>query len=317
MRVNPSFLHNRAGENLSRTSYSPKKLILIYEGVTLGVSLLLMVINYCINAQLANMGGLSAMGQQAIWSTVQAVLELIVMVFLPLWQMGLVFVAMKWARGDNATTDDLWQGLRRWGPVVRLRLLELAVFVLLAVVIGYTASVLYLMTPFSDELVAVMEPLMEQMENPLQAEFTITPEMIEQFMDKGMPLMIFSGVLYAGAIVFVFYRIRLADYGVMSGKGAFRSLIDSVRYTNRHTLQLAKTDLFFWWFYLIQIICAALQMGDVLLGLAGVTLPVSADVAYFLFYIVGGLIQLVLMWYCRAGVETTYASVYAQLEQKQ
>lgn len=316
MRVNPSFLHNRAGENLSRTSDNPKKLILIHEGVGFGVYLLLMVITYAINAKIANMGGLSALGQQAIWSTAQAVLELLVLVFMPLWQIGMVFMALKWARGESATSDDLWQGLRRWGAVVRLRLLEMVVFLALAIAIGYTASVLFMMTPLSNDLLEVMAPIMEQMENPLQAELNITPEMMEQFLQKGMPLLVFCGVLYVAAIVFVFYRIRLADYGVMDGKGAFRSIIDSVRYTNRHTLQLAKTDLYFWWFYLVRIVCYLIAVGDVLLDLLGVQLPFSAHIAYFLFYIVGSLIELAVMWQCKAGVETTYALVYTQLEQR-
>ena len=315
MRLNPSLLHNRAGESLANAQYSPKKLILIHEGVGMAVSLLLMVLNLLIDGHIAGMGGLSALGQQAIWSTVQAVLELAVLIFLPLWQIGLVFVACKWNRGENAAPYDLRQGLRRWGPVLRLRVLECIVFFAVAVVIGNVASILFLLTPLSDELLLALAPIMEQMQDPMQAELALTPEVMAQLMGKAMPLLIFCGVLYAVALIFVFYRIRFADYGLMAGKTALRSLIDSVRYTKKNALQVAKVDFFFWWFYLLQILCALLQSGDVLLGLAGVTLPFSADVAYFLFFIVGALAQVALMCQYNARVATTYARTYEELEQ--
>ncbi len=314
MRVSPSVLYNRAGESL-RVQYSPKKLILIYEGVGVGVNLLLMVLNYFIDAQVANTGGLSAMGQQAIWSTVQAVLELAVLIFLPLWQMGLVFVALKWSRGETATPYDLRQGLRRYGAVLRLRVLEGIVFIALAVVIGNVASILFLLTPLSDELLVALAPIMEQLEDPMQAELALTPEVMAQLLEKALPLLIFCGVLYAVVVVFVFYRIRFADYGLMEGKGAFRSLIDSFRYTRKNALQVAKVDFFFWWFYLLQILCTVLSVGDWLLTALGAELPISADGAYFLFYILGSLVQMALMWHWGARVATTYALTYGELEQ--
>ena len=153
MRLNPSALYRRAGNTLSRLPDSPKKIVLIYEGVALGITLLLAVLSFYINERIANMGGLSALGQQAIWSTVQAVLELAVMIFLPLWQMGLVYVSLKWVRGENATANDLLQGVRRFGPVLRLRLLELFLFAVLAMAISNVASIIFLLTPFSNELI--------------------------------------------------------------------------------------------------------------------------------------------------------------------
>ena len=314
MRLNPSALYRRAGNTLSRLPDSPKKIVLIYEGVALGITLLLAVLSFYINERIANMGGLSALGQQAIWSTVQAVLELAVMIFLPLWQMGLVYVSLKWVRGENATANDLLQGVRRFGPVLRLRLLELFLFAVLAMAISNVASIIFLLTPFSNELIEAMKPLLEQMEDPTLTELTFTPEQMAELMEKAMPLMILCGVLFAVVFVFAFYRIRFADYGVMDGKGAFRSLIDSFHYTHKKSLQVAKVDLYFWWFYLLQVLCALLQMGDTLLTAVGVELPISVDGAYFLFYILGGLALLVLQWRCYAPVATTYAETYEILE---
>ena len=315
MRLNPSALSRRAGHTLSQVSYSPGKLMLIHEGVVLAVTLLLTALTFYINEQTANMGGLSAMGQQAVWSTVQAVLELAVLIFLPLWQIGLVYVGLKWVRGENAAPGDLLQGLRRWGPAIRLRLLEAVLFFALAMAISNIATILFFLTPFSDDLLEVMKPLVEQMEDPMQTELTITPELTARIMEKSLPLLILCGVLCAVVFVFVFYRIRFADYGVMSGKGAIRSLVDSVHCTRKNALQVAKVDLFFWWFYLLQILSGVLRVGDTLLAYMGISLPVSAEVGYFLFYILGGLAQLALMWRFRAQVATAYAAAYEVLEQ--
>lgn len=314
MRFFPKALYHRAGTSLSQVQYPPKKLALIHEGVGLGVTLLLTAVNFYIDQQMTDMGGLSAMGQQALWSTVQAMLQLAIMVFLPLWQISLVHMALKWVKGETAVPGDLLVGLRRFGPVLRLRLLEGVCLLILAMAVCNIGSILFLLTPFSDELLEVMKPVLEQMENPAQAELTITPELTAQIMEKSMPLMVFCGLLCGVMFVLVFYRIRFADYGILSGKGAVRSLIDSIRCTRKNALQVAKVDLYFWWFYLLQLLCAALRIGDVLLNELGVQLPISADSAYFLFYILGGLAQLALMWQYRARTETVYAAAYILLE---
>lgn len=316
MHLNPSVISQQAGQNLSRVSYCPKKLMLIHQGVVFAVTLLLTALTFYIDGMLDDMGGLSAMGQQAVWSTVQVMLELAVLIFLPLWQISLVYVAMKWNRGETADTGDLLQGLRRFGAVLRLRLIEGIFFLVLALAVCNIGSVLFVLTPFSDELLETMKPVLEQMEDPMQSELTVAPELMEQIMEKSLPLLVFCGVLCAVAFVLVFYRIRFADYGVMEGKGAIRSLLESVRCTHKNVLQVAKVDLFFWWFYLLQLLCVAVSYyGDTLLPMVGISLPFSADVSYFVFYILGALVQLLLVWLFQARVSTAYAGAWQALSE--
>ena len=74
-----------------------------------------------------------------------------------------------------------------------------------------------------------------------------------------------------------------------------------------------RLDLSFWWYYLAQTAIAVLYYGDVLLPALGVSLPISAEAASFVFYAVGLLVQLALLYLFSNRVETTYARFYHAL----
>ena len=67
------------------------------------------------------------------------------------------------------------------------------------------------------------------------------------------------------------------------------------------------------------LLAAALLIsnGDLVLPWLGITLPFSADVAWFVFFFLGMLAQLAVYWYGRSYVQTTYAVAYEVLLQAQ
>ena len=81
-------------------------------------------------------------------------------------------------------------------------------------------------------------------------------------------------------------------------------------------VSLLKLDLGFWWFWLGHTAATLVLYGDVLLEAAGVALPWSATVSYFVFYILSVALEGVLYYFFLNRVETTYATVYEILRPK-
>ena len=92
-------LKEEAGRSLARASYNPRKLALIHTAVTVGVALLVTLLNYYLNHQMDNtVSGLSGMGSRRILATVQTTLQYIQAFAMPFWEIGFVFVALRLLR---------------------------------------------------------------------------------------------------------------------------------------------------------------------------------------------------------------------------
>ena len=100
----PSVLRQQAGEALQNATYPPKKFVLIHTSVALGLTLLITALNFLLNQQIAQTGGLAGMGMRSILSTVQSVLEFAVNAALPFWEIGIVFAALCWVSRQPVTT---------------------------------------------------------------------------------------------------------------------------------------------------------------------------------------------------------------------
>ena len=74
----PSFkiLKKNAAERVAAAEQS-KNIVLIYTGTVTALALLVTVINYVLNLQIAQLGGLSNMGLRSVLSTVQSVLPVV------------------------------------------------------------------------------------------------------------------------------------------------------------------------------------------------------------------------------------------------
>lgn len=309
--TNPSTLRNRANDTLRYATYDPKKLALLHTAVALGCSLLVTVVNVLITRQIADTGGLSGMGLRSVLSTVQSVLEFVVMVALPFWEIGLIFAALGWARKEPTGPQTLLQGFLRFRSVLLLNLLRMAVLFAASFTIFYIISTVYMMTPFSDPLWELVEPMMYGSMTTQELEAMLTPEMIDSIMQASVPMLVLFGLAYVPAAVFLFYRLRFAEYAMADGINPFKALWRSVRLTAKgRCVRLLKVDLHFWWYYLALAAFAVLGFADVILAWLGVDLPISADAATILVYLVAILCQVAFCWQYQATVSTTYALLY-------
>lgn len=303
-------LRAEADRALHGAAVSPKRLIAIHSGVTIGLGLLLSVLSYLLQQGIAGTGGLSGIGLRTVLETAQSVLQLANTVLLPFWAMGYIRVVLQWTAWERTGPAALLQGFRRWGAVLRLMLLQGVIYFALMVTGVQLASVLFMMTPAAQPLYTLME---EMLADGITDPYTMLES--EAYMSAAMAMLPYA--LAGGAIltVPVAYRLRFADYILMDAPqaGALRALLGSWRMTRRNCLALLKLDLRFWWFYLAQGLIAVLGYGDVLLPLVGVELQVNADAAMFGFYIAALACEFCLFVWQKNRVYTVYGLAYRQL----
>ena len=304
-----SELHIQADHRLQNAE-NPKKIALIHTALALGASFLLLILSAIVSELIADTGGLDGMGTRAILSTIHDVLNLAVTIALPFWQMGIFFAALRWARGGSATLSDLLRGFRRWSSVLGCLLLQALLYTALAIFVAYVGSTIFMMTPLAAPLTEIFEPLMDPAITQEQMLELMTPELMESALRASVPLLIISGVLFAGIAIVIYYRIRFSSFALMEGQTAGKALLRSFAVTKSNCRNLVKLDLSFWWFYLLQVLLVAVSNGDLLLQLAGITLPMPDMAASLLFYALGAAGQLLLLWQFEAKRVTVYGIAY-------
>lgn len=305
-------LKGAAGEALSRAAYDPKRLILIHTGAMAVLSLIIAVLNFVLEKGIGGTGGLSGIGTRSILATAQSVLQLAQVIILPFWQIGWLFVTIKLSRKELAAPEDLLEGFRRFFPVLRLYLLQGVLYMAIAMLCSYAASMIFMMTPWAAPF---MDAVMRYMEATDVAAMEAALEQVTA--DAALPLMGIFAVVFVAFSAPFFYRFRMAQFVIMDSDkpGARAAMRESRKMMQGNAISLFKLDLSFWWFYGLEFLIAAVVYLDALLPLFGVTLPWSSAVTYFVLIILYSGCQLLLYWRYKPQVDVTYAKVYEALSE--
>lgn len=293
--------------NKLRSAPNRGRLILLFAGVATGLSLAAGIVSMLLDSQIAGTGGLAGLRLRSSLSTIQAMLNLVIMAFIPFWNLGYTSVALKLGRGEAAKETDLFNGLRRFGPALRLIFLRLVVSFAVGFAAVQVASIAFSMTPWA-------VPFYQQLENAglMSPSGVMDEAAIAALLPTMIPLWILIVALFFVAMIPVTYRLRLAELCLMDDPqcGALLAMFQSNRMMKGNCLALFKLDLHFWWYYLAQVLVTALCYGDVLLSLAGISLPLAPEVSFLLFYVLAQGAQILLFWRCRNLVECTYVGAY-------
>ena len=310
-------LHNRrslkaaARESLATAPYDPKKLVMLHNGVTIALSLLATTVNFVLSKQIETTGGLGGLGLRSMLSTAQSVLQVLIAVLLPFWEAGYCYATMRIARGEEAAPDSLLQGFRRFRPLLRVKLMETLLYILVAMGCFFVGYYIFMLTPLSDPLYAILENISLDT-TMLQTELLLDDATMLSLYDAYTPMLLIFLGLFLVAGLFLFYRFRMATYLAFDHPRmrAMELLRFSTYQLRGQTGALIKLDLSFLWFFGLDVLVAALAYGDYLLPLLGVTLPVSAEASYFVFLILSLALQGALFIFARNRVEVTYAKFY-------
>lgn len=310
MNVNNPREIQAAAEDALTSAGNEKKLVLVWAAVNAALPLLVNILNFILESQIAQTGGLSGIGLRSILSTVQSGLSTLTSILLPFWSLGYTAAVLRFARREPAELPTMLEGFRRFGPALRLFLLKVFFMGILCIACFYAGVTLLAMTPLADPVWAVLE----QSQNIL-ATGVIDEALIDSTIHAMLPMFLICCGLCLIVLTPVFYRLRLAEFCVLdaSHRSGLMALLESRKLMHRNRIRLFRLDLQFWWFYLAQLLFTALCYGDVILPAMGVTLPFGGDAAYFIFYVVALAAQFALLYCCSNRVQTAYAIFYDTL----
>lgn len=311
-----SDLRSESCARLQDARYSPKKLVLIHTGIVLLVSALLTAVNYLLDQQISNTGGLSGIGTRSVLTTIQSVLQLAQSLVLPFWQIGYTYCILRISQRQTTDPEDLCQGFRRFGPVLRLKLITGCIYLGIAMASVYVASTLFMFTPWGKELMGSLEDLM--VGGMIDSE-ALMDVVSDSMVNMYIPMIVLFLISFLALSAPFFYRFRMAEFWLMDHEpcGAMAALRCSRILMHGNCIALLKVDLRFWWYYLLDVLLTAVCYGDVILESLGISLPIDPTLTYFLFFAAYLLCQLGLYVWRRNEVSVTYALIYQSLLPKE
>lgn len=310
MRLIPSHLRTASKRSLGAAD-RPGRIILLHTGAILLISLLLSIADHLLDKQISTTGGLSGLGARSALTTIQSLLQLMQVIVLPFWQLGYTYYTLKVAREQPAGLSDLTAGFRRFGPVLRLKMLTAGMIFLLAMISGYVSAFLFMLSPWSS-------PMMQQIANLTESamdEQALAQAMAAITADAAIPVLILFCLCFLAGGLFLFCRYRLAELWLMDHpkSGALAALRSSRIRMQGNWKALFRVDLSFWWFYLLEILIAVLSYGDIILDALGIEMTTDAFGSYLLFFSLYLWAQMALYWWKKNEISVTYAHAYLTL----
>lgn len=297
-----------AKQTADRASY---KEIFLHTLVSLGVAVMLIALDYVLQAQIGGTGSLSGLGTRSVLETVRMVLQYANMLLLPFWEIGILYWAIRRTRGQETGFRSFAEGFRRFGAVFRLKLIQ-----------GIVTGSIYMFCAFVSSLIFTLSPLgwpmvrfvMSYTDDPTALLAMSDEALMGQLMQYMWPVFIILALLLIPAMMPLYYRFRMADYVIMDKPrtGALYALYRSFQITKKQFFPLFKLDASFWWFWALQFLASAGLYLDLVLTMMGVT-ALDANTLILLSYVTGYSIQFISYTLFRGRVETAYALTYNAL----
>lgn len=308
-------IHEAADSALSR-AHQPQRIALVYAAVCCGLSLAATVLSTLLSDRISGTGGLSNIGLRSVLSTSQSVLPLINLIITACLSLGYHTAILSITRGFEASPRTLSGGFRQLGPILRCLLLRSLIYIGIGLAAVYLSSFIFIASPFAEDFIQVMEPYLSSM-TVMDSTVVLDDAALMTAMDTMMPMMWITVALCLVLMVPIHYRFRMVDFALADDprKGAIHALLKSRRLMHRNCIALFRLDLSLWWYYLAQVVISLVCYGDLLLVLAGVTLPWSSTASYYLFYGVSLALQMGLYCFGMNRVYAVYAVAYDALQE--
>ena len=315
---NPKELTACASRRLKDAPQAPK-VVLIYSALMLGLAALVTLANYALQLQINQTGGLSRRNIRAVFSALQTMLPLLQTMVALCLELGYRSCMVRAARGQFLSPQGLRLGFSRFWPLLRLTLLQAALYLAIGFISVYASSVIFLMTPLSNGFMEALTPLMEQAMATDPNALVLDDAAYLALTQTMVPMLVLTLVIFAAAALPLAYRLRMSGYVLIDkpANGAMACMRESRAMIRFHCRDLLRLDLRLWWYYLLSGAVTVLAYGDLILPLFGLTLPGSATVWSFVFYGLYLAAQFALNLLFLNRVETTYALAYDILRPKE
>ena len=294
-----------------------KKIILLYAAIIIGMAVLSMGINSLLSDRISQSGGLGNLGVRTFLTTIQSVLPILQSVISLCLGLGYTSAMLRISRGQYATVNSLRLGFQRFWQLLRTTIFQTLIFAGLGILSLYAAMLVFFLTPLSGSAMELVSSLMSGGE--LQMETLLMDEVMQlAFLKSIAPVYVIFLLMFALLAIPLLYRYRMVSYVLIDNPavGGLAALRRSSRMMKGNCMALFRLDLHLWWYYALSALAATVAYADTLAALLGISLPVSADVAYYLSFGVYLVAQAALYYFLSNRIEVTYALAYEQIAPK-
>lgn len=308
-------IHETANHALLRAR-QPRQIILVYAAVCCALSLGSTLISALLSDRIAGTGGLGNIGLRSVLSTGQSVLPLVNLIVTACLSLGYHTAILSITRGYDASPKTLTEGFRYLGALLRCLLLQCLVYFIIGLAAIYLSSFIFMATPLADPFVETMEPFLTSA-TVMDTGLVLDDAMLAAATEAIMPMMWIVLAVCLVLMIPIYYRFRMVDFCLADDprKGALHALTKSRYLMRRNCISLFRLDLTLWWFYLGQALVSVVCYGDMLLPMAGIVLPWSSTVSFYLFFVISLVMQMALYYFGMNRVYAVYAVAYDVLQE--
>ena len=306
-----------AGERLAGAPQG-KTVALIYAATVVGLSVLSAVVDYFLDRQIGQSGGLSNLGTRSVLSALQSMLPIVQSLIVMCVELGFMAAMLRIARGQYTSPNTLRLGFDRFWVLLRFTLIQSLIFLGLGFCSMYAAVMIFVMTPLSGNTMELLMPLAANA-SLLNPTVEISDALYNQLLGTMAPAFVLFAILYSFVGIPLMYRLRLTPYIIIDkpALGTMAAMRESRRIMRGSCVKLFKLDVRLWWFFLAQLAASLICYGDMLLPALGVTLPMSADAAFFLFYGLYWVLEVLIIVFLRSRADVAYGLAYDALRPKE
>lgn len=314
--LNPRTLKQRSAQTLAAAKM-PRKLLFMYLVASMLLSVALTLADLLLSHAIGSTSGLSGLGTRSVLSTMQTVLPFISLLAMMCWDLGYRSAMLRISRGAHTDEKTLVGGFSLFGPALRSALIQGMLYAAAIIVCSNIGSAIFALSPLSDDFSDLITPMLTQT-TALSDELLFGEETMLALVDSMLPALVIILVLFAIVAVPLSYRLRMVDFALIDDPraGALSAIRKSRTMMRGNCKALFRLDLHFWYYYLLSVLAGLLCNGDTLLAAFGVTLPINATLAGFLFYALYFAATFAVQLPLRNRVEQVYALAYDELRPK-
>ncbi len=292
-----------------------KKIVLIYSAIVMGLALLTTVVRYVLGLQIDQISGLSGISTRTTLSALQSMVPIAQFLVAMCIELGYISAMLRIARGQYASPNGLRLGFDRFWTLLRCTLIQGLIYCGMMFASVYIASMLFVMTSWGTAFMEKLAPMMSDT-SLLSPEMVLDEAAVMELAPSMVPMFLMFAAIACLFVIPAAFRFRMANYLIIDkpGMGAIAALGESRKMMRRNCLKLLKLDLSYWWYFLILLAVSLVGNADLWLPLFGVQLPMSPDVAYFVFYVLYLGLQMAAYCFLRNRIEVSYALAYDALK---
>lgn len=287
---------------------NPRQVILIYAGAVALSALVVNAVTYLLEGQISQTSGLQSISTRSALSTTNTVLTIVQALLLMCLSLGYSAAMLRIARGQFASGNSLKAGFERIWLLLRTKLLQMVMLFAMTFALCLLVVNIYMMTSLSNRLTTAMLPL-------LTSE-TITTETIESMLVTVYQAMLPLLLIYVAVLIPLLWcfscTYRLADYLMIDKPqlGAIGVMRESRKLMRGHKWLMFRTDISFWWYYLLQALVSCLVYLELILSIFGVSLPLSSVAYFFVVVLIYLAADFAVRYFFSNRVAVTYAMFY-------